>query len=283
MSAFLFLWVVADRCAGSHLGLWLAIVTSGIGVAGGIYSVPLYAIMQHRSPVDQRGRVISANNIMNAAFMVVGALGAVGIVAADPHPAALLSVLGVANLAVSAYMVWLLPESLIQTVVRLVLRVVFRVRVRGLEHFPASGPRLVIANHTSWLDAALLAAFLPEPPVFAVDTRISQLRWIMPFMKWTTAIPIDPSHPLSLKTLCAAVEAGRLVAIFPEGRLTMTGGLMKVYDGAGFIAARTGARIITVQIDGAELSLFTRLARKSPRSSPRPPGERTARPSSRAC
>ena len=262
MSAFLFLWVLADRGAGPHLGLWLAIVTSGIGVAGGIYSVPLYAIMQHRSPVDQRGRVISANNIMNAAFMVVGALGAVGIVAADPHPAALLSVLGVANLAVSAYMVWLLPESLIQTVVRLVLRVVFRVRVRGLEHFPPSGPRLVIANHTSWLDAALLAAFLPEPPVFAVDTRISQLRWVMPFMKWTTAIPIDPSHPLSLKTLCAAVEAGRLVAIFPEGRLTMTGGLMKVYDGAGFIAARTGARIITVQIDGAELSLFTRLARK---------------------
>jgi len=262
MSGFLFLWVLADVFAGSHLGAYLAVITFGIGVAGGIYSVPLYAIMQHRSPVDQRGRVISANNIMNAAFMVVGAVGAVAIVAADPRPLALLSVLGIANLAVSAYMVWLLPESVIQTVVRLVLRIAFRVRVRGMENFPASGPRLVIANHTSWLDATLLAAFLPEPPVFAIDTRISQLRWVKPFLKWTTAHPIDPAHPLSLKTLCAAVEGGGLVAIFPEGRLSTTGGLMKVYDGAGFIAARTQAKIITVHIDGAQLSVFTRLGGK---------------------
>ena len=79
ISAFLFLWVFADRFAGSHLGLFLTIITAGIGIAGGIYSVPLYALMQHRSPVDQRGRVISANNIMNALFMVAGALGAIAV------------------------------------------------------------------------------------------------------------------------------------------------------------------------------------------------------------
>jgi acyl-[acyl-carrier-protein]-phospholipid O-acyltransferase/long-chain-fatty-acid--[acyl-carrier-protein] ligase len=262
MSGFLFLWVVADVFGGSHLGVLLTVITSGIGIAGGIYSVPLYALMQHRSPVDQRGRVISANNIMNALFMVAGAVGAIGIAAVDPRPAALLGVLGVANLAVSIYMVWLIPESVIQTVVRLVLRIIFRVRVRGSGNFPASGPRLVIANHTSWLDAALLSAFLPEPPIFAVDTQIARLRWVKPFLKWTTAYSIDPSHPLSLKTLCSAVESGRLVAIFPEGRLSTTGGLMKVYDGAGFIASRTGAKIVTVNIDGAHLSVFTRLASK---------------------
>ena len=262
MSGFLFLWVIADRFAGSHLGLVLTVVTAGIGIAGGIYSVPLYALMQHRSPVDQRGRVISANNIMNAIFMVAGALGAVAISAITPKPAALLGVLGVANLAVSIYMVWLLPESVLQTLVRLVLKVLFRVHVRGLENFPAAGPRLVIANHTSWLDAALLSAFLPEPPVFAVDTRVAQMPWVKPFLKWTTAHSIDPLHPLSLKTLCAAVERGGLVAIFPEGRLTTTGGLMKVYDGAGFIAQKTGASIVAVHIDGAHLSVFTRLAHK---------------------
>jgi acyl-[acyl-carrier-protein]-phospholipid O-acyltransferase/long-chain-fatty-acid--[acyl-carrier-protein] ligase len=262
MSGFLFLWVAADALAGAHLKAFLAVITSGIGIAGGVYSVPLYALMQHRSPEDQRGRVISANNIMNAVFMVAGALGAIGIAALDPRPAALLLVLGVCNLAVSIYMVWLLPESVLQTVVRLALRIVFRVRVRGLEHFPASGPRLVIANHTSWLDAALLSAFLPEPPVFAVDTRIAQLRWVRPFLKWTTSYSIDPMHPLSLRSLCSALEVGGLVAIFPEGRLSTTGGLMKVYDGAGFIAQRTGAAIVTVHIDGAHLSLFTRLASK---------------------
>jgi acyl-[acyl-carrier-protein]-phospholipid O-acyltransferase/long-chain-fatty-acid--[acyl-carrier-protein] ligase len=262
MSGFLFLWVAADAFAGAHLNAWLTVITSGIGIAGGIYSVPLYALMQHRSPEDQRGRVISANNIMNALFMVAGAIGAIGIAAVDPRPIALLCVLGAANFAVSVYMVWLLPESVLQTVVRLVLRIVFRVRVRGLEHFPESGPRLVIANHTSWLDAALLSAFLPEAPVFAVDTHIAQLRWVKPFLKWTTARSIDPMHPLSLKTLCSEVERGGLVAIFPEGRLTTTGGLMKVYDGAGFIAHRTRASVVTVNIDGAHLSLFTRLAHK---------------------
>lgn len=262
MSGFLFLWVIADRFAGSHLGLVLTVVTAGIGIAGGIYSVPLYALMQHRSPESQRGRVISANNIMNAIFMVAGALGAVAISAITPKPAALLGVLGVANLAVSIYMVWLLPESVLQTLVRLVLKVLFRVHVRGLENFPAAGPRLVIANHTSWLDAALLSAFLPEPPVFAVDTRVAQMPWVKPFLKWTTAHSIEPLHPLSLKTLCAAVERGGLVAIFPEGRLTTTGGLMKVYDGAGFIAQKTGASIVAVHIDGAHLSVFTRLAHK---------------------
>jgi acyl-[acyl-carrier-protein]-phospholipid O-acyltransferase/long-chain-fatty-acid--[acyl-carrier-protein] ligase len=262
ISGFLFLWVFADRFGATHLGLYLTVITLGIGTAGGIYSVPLYALMQHRSPADQRGRVISANNIMNAIFMVAGALGAVGIAAIDPRPSALLSVLGAANFIVSLYMVWLIPESVLQTVVRLFLRIVFRVRVRGIESFPASGPRLVIANHTSWLDAALLAAFLPEPPVFAVDSRIARLPWVRPFLKWTTAYAIDPMHPISLKTLCGAVSEGGVVAIFPEGRLTTTGGLMKVYDGAGFIAQKTGARIVTVHIDGAQLSLLTRLGGK---------------------
>ena len=99
ISGFLFLWIAADAFGGAHKGLLLAVVTSGIGIAGGVYSVPLYAIMQIRSPVDQRGRVISANNIMNAVFMVTGAIGAIGVAAIDPRPATLLAVLAVGNLA----------------------------------------------------------------------------------------------------------------------------------------------------------------------------------------
>ncbi len=266
MTGFLALWMLADALGGAHLGAFLTVITSGIGVAGGVYNVPLYALMQHRSPEDQRGRVISANNIMNAAFMVAGAIGAIVVAAVSPRPAALLGVLAVANLAVSIYLVWLLPASVLQTVVRLALRIAFKVRVRGLEHFPSSGPRLIIANHTSWLDAALLSAFLPDPPTFAVDHQIARLPWIRPFLKWMKTHAIDPSHPLSLKSLCSAVEKGETVAIFPEGRLSTTGGLMKVYDGAGFIASRTGAQIIPVHIDGAHLSMFTRLADKYERT-----------------
>jgi acyl-[acyl-carrier-protein]-phospholipid O-acyltransferase/long-chain-fatty-acid--[acyl-carrier-protein] ligase len=111
MSGFLFLWIAADAFGGEHKALLLAVVTSGIGIAGGVYSVPLYALMQHRSPEDQRGRVISANNIMNAVFMVAGALGAIGVAAIDSRPATLLAVLAVANLAASAYLVRLIPMA----------------------------------------------------------------------------------------------------------------------------------------------------------------------------
>jgi acyl-[acyl-carrier-protein]-phospholipid O-acyltransferase/long-chain-fatty-acid--[acyl-carrier-protein] ligase len=262
ISAFLVLWILADRYAGVHLDKFLLVATSGIGIAGGVYSVPLYALMQHRSPVDQRGRVISANNIMNAVFIVVGAVGAIGVAAIDPRPMTILCVLAVGNFAASIYMIWLIPESVLHTIARALLRLVFRVRVRGLEHFPLEGRRLIIANHTSWLDAALLSAFLPEKPVFAVHTHIARLRWVKPFMKWVTAYPLNPLEPLALKTLCACVENNEPVVIFPEGRLSMTGGLMKIYDGAGFIAHKTGAQIITVHIDGAHLSLFTRLGQK---------------------
>ena len=222
MSVFVFLWIAADRFAGIHLDLALLIITSGIGVAGGIYSVPLYALMQHRSPAEQRGRVISANNIMNALFMVVGAIGAIGVAALDPRPMALLWVLGVGNFAASIYMIWLIPESVLHTLARGLLRIVFRVQVRGLEHFPMEGRRLIIANHTSWLDAALLSAFLPEKPIFAVHTHIARLRWVKPFMKWVTAYALNPLEPLALKTLCACVENNEPVVIFPEGRLSMT-------------------------------------------------------------
>jgi len=262
ISAFLFLWILADHFAGAHLDKFLLVATSGIGIAGGIYSVPLYALMQHRSPIDQRGRVISANNIMNAAFIVVGALVAIGVAAIDPRPKTLLWVLATGNFAASIYMIWLIPESVLHTLARGLLRLIFRVEVRGLENFPMEGRRLIIANHTSWLDAALLAAFLPEKPVFAVHTNIARLRWVKPFIKWVTAYPLNPLEPLALKTLCACVERNEPVVIFPEGRLSMTGGLMKIYDGAGFIAHKTRAQIITVHIDGAQQSLFTRLGQK---------------------
>ncbi|HEY1794315.1 MAG TPA: AMP-binding protein [Opitutaceae bacterium] len=153
-------------------------------------------------------------------------------------------------------------DSLVFPLGRFLLRTLFRAEVRGLPNFPALGRRLVIANHASWLDGALLAAFLPGKPVFAVDTRIARQRWVSPFLRLVTAYPIDPTQPMLLKALCQCVEEGRVVVVFPEGRLSTTGGLMKVYDGAGFIAQKTGAAIIPVHIGGAGRSVFTRLGGK---------------------
>ena len=146
------------------------------------------------------------------------------------------------------------------------LRVVYRVEVEGIEHVTAALPHAVIAaNHAWFLDGLLLGALLPGNPVFAIDTFIARKWSARPFLLVVDAMPIDPTNPLSIRAMIRAVEAGASCVIFPEGRITVTGGLMKVYDGPALIAERTRAALVLVRIDGAELTPFSRLAGKVPR------------------
>ena len=135
--------------------------------------------------------------------------------------------------------------------------------VEGLEHARSAMPHAVIAaNHTSFLDGLLLGAFLPGDPIFAVDTAISRAWWARPFLALVNAFPVDPTNPLSIRAMIRAVERGSACVIFPEGRITTTGALMKVYEGPAVIAERTKAALLMVRIDGAEFTPFSRLAGK---------------------
>jgi acyl-[acyl-carrier-protein]-phospholipid O-acyltransferase/long-chain-fatty-acid--[acyl-carrier-protein] ligase len=146
-------------------------------------------------------------------------------------------------------------------VVRAVLSFLHDVEVRGAEHVEEAGERrVIVANHTSFLDGLVIAAFLPGDPVFAVDTLIARQWWVKPLLSLVDFATVDPANPLALKTLVREVERGRTLVIFPEGRLTVTGSLMKIYDGPGLVADRTGADLIPVRLDGVQHTAFTRLA-----------------------
>lgn len=168
--------------------------------------------------------------------------------------------------AVLGVLAWPWRVPLTKVALRVVLRLLYRVEVQGLEHAHAVMPRAVIAaNHASFLDGLLLGAFLPGRPVFAVDTQIAKQWWARPFLALVDALPVDPANPLSIRTMIKAVDGGAACIIFPEGRLTTTGSLMKVYEGPALIAERTKAALLPVRIDGVEYTPFSRLMGKMPR------------------
>jgi acyl-[acyl-carrier-protein]-phospholipid O-acyltransferase/long-chain-fatty-acid--[acyl-carrier-protein] ligase len=128
---------------------------------------------------------------------------------------------------------------------------------------PQPGERaVVVVNHVSFLDGLLLAAFLPSKPTFAIHTRIAKAWWVRPFLGLFDAFPVDPTNPMSAKAMVRAVKEGRTLVIFPEGRITVTGALMKVFDGPGMVADKSDAPIVPVRIDGAQYSPFSRLRGK---------------------
>ena len=149
---------------------------------------------------------------------------------------------------------------MMKNLVRWLLTVLFRVKIIGMENYALAGDRvLIVANHSSYLDPILLWAFLPEEVTFAINTDIARKWWVRPALSYARVFAMDPQQPLSIKSLTHYLRGERKAVIFPEGRITVTGALMKVYDGAALVAERSGAAILPVRIDGAQYTLVSRL------------------------
>jgi len=145
-------------------------------------------------------------------------------------------------------------------IIRSLLRCLYRVEVNGLDHYhQAKGRVLVVANHQSFLDPVLLWAFLPGDLTFAINTYIARLAWVRPFLRFAKVFSLDPRQAGALKSLIRHLQAGQRTVIFTEGRITVTGTLMKVYDGPGMVADRAEALVLPVRIDGAQFTPFSRL------------------------
>ena len=174
----------------------------------------------------------------------------------------LFMLMGVASFGVAYAIGKTMPASALSDSLSILYRALFRIEVHGLENLHKAGPNVIIAlNHVSFLDAGLAMSLRSRKPVFAIDVGIARMWWVKPFLKLTDALPLDPMRPLAVRTLIDAVKAGKALIIFPEGRITVTGSLMKVYDGAAMIADKADAEVVPVRIEGLEQTPFSRLSR----------------------
>ena len=237
-----------------------------LATLGGLYVVPLFAAMQYFSPVSHRSRVVAANNLMNSVFMA----GSTVILSLFFHigfsiPSMIL-VVGILNFVVAMHIYKLIPNSKVMPLKlwRLMFRAIFDcfydVEIKGMENYKKAGKRtVIIANHLSYIDPALIGSYIPDNIQFAINMTIAKEWWVKPFLKIARSFPIEPNNPMAVKSLIDEVKKNRKIAIFPEGRISMTGSLMKVYEGPGMIADKADATILPIRVDGTQFTMFSKI------------------------
>lgn len=239
----------------------VAIDLAGMAIGGAFIAVPTFAAMQGWADETRRARVIGAANVLSALFITTGLALVAVLQAAGVPVAAIVLGLSVINIGIAVLMLVTLPTNPFRDFISILFRAFMRLEVEGLENIKKAGRAPIIAlNHVSFLDGALALAITEEEPVFAVDYRIANTWWARPFLKMCKFLPLDPTKPMATRSLIKIVNDGNPIGIFPEGRLTVTGTLMKVYDGAAMVADKTGSMIVPVRIDGLEKSYFSRLS-----------------------
>ncbi len=241
-------------------GWRLAVDLIGLAFAGGLYVVPSFASVQAGAAVDHRARVVAGVNVLNAAFMTAATLALIAFSALGISLAGVLALNALGNLVAMVLVLRAWGRQGVQDFAMLIFKWAYRLEVTGLDNLPPAGSRAVITpNHTSFMDGPVMHALLPSHASFAVDTGIAEAWWVKPFLKLINAHTMDPTKPFATRDLINIVKRGETLVIFPEGRLTVTSGLMKVYEGAGLIADKADAVVIPVRIEGLERSPFSYL------------------------
>ena len=235
-----------------------------IGMFGGFYIVPLYALIQERSAPTHRSRIIAANNILNALFIVAAAILAIALLRAGLTIPDLFLVTGLMNAAIALFIFRLVPEFLMRFLAWILINLVYRVRSRGLEHVPESGPCVVVCNHVSYVDAVAVAGCVVRPVRFVMDHRIFAIPVLSFVFRNMGAIPIAPAkEDPSLKErafaeAAAVLARGEVLGIFPEGQLTPDGEIGAFRPGLSEILKRHPAPVIPMALQGLWGSTWSR-------------------------
>ena len=236
-----------------------------LGMFGGFFIVPMYALVQLRSSPEHRARIIAANNILNALFMVVGALGAAALLGEGLSIPALFGLGALLNTAVALYIYGLVPEFLLRFIAWLLVKAVYRLRTSGLAHIPHEGAAVLVANHVSFADAVIIMGASPRPIRFVMDHRIFRTPLLGFIFRHCGAIPIASAKedPVMLEAAFAevgrALENGDLVGVFPEGHLTRDGELQPFRPGISRILAANPVPVVPMALSGLWGSFFSRI------------------------
>ena len=249
-------------------GAWRIVVDLGLlGMFGGFYIVPLYALIQERTRREVLSRVVSANNILNAVFMVAASLfGAVALGNGLTVPQLLLAVAAM-NAAVAIYIYTLVPEFLLRFLSWVLVHTLYRLRVQGLENIPPTGPALLTCNHVSFVDPIVISAACRRPVRFIMDASIFRTPLLNRVFRGMKAIPVAPEkkdpqvYERAFEVVRKELAAGELVCIFPEGRLSPDGEVAPFRTGMMRILEETPVPVIPLAIAGLWGSMFSRYER----------------------
>ena len=235
-----------------------------LSMFSGFYSVPLYALIQTRCEPTHRARIIAANNILNAFFMIVSALLGFALLSAGFTIPQLFLLTALLNAVVAIYIYSLVPEFLMRFLCWLLVHSVYRVVKTGIDRIPDEGPAIIVCNHVSFVDALIIMAASPRPIRFVMDHQIFKVPVLSFVFRTAGAIPIAPAREdaqlleRAYAEVARALEAGDLVGIFPEGRITDTGELYPFRGGIGRILERTPVPVVPIALQGLWGSFFSR-------------------------
>ncbi|PWB32824.1 glycerol acyltransferase [Pseudomonas sp. SDI] len=244
---------------------WILLSILGLGVFGGFYIVPLYALIQSRTPEHQRARVIAANNILNALFMVVSALVTIVLLSlAKLSIPQLFLVVSLLNIAVNTYIFRIVPEFSMRFMIWLLSHSMYRVEHRDLHKIPDQGAALLVCNHVSFVDALLIGGAVRRPIRFVMYYKIYRLPVLNFIFRTAGAIPIAgrnedlATYEQAFERIAAYLADGELVCIFPEGKLTRDGEIDEFKGGLMRILERTPVPVIPLALQRLWGSFFSR-------------------------
>lgn len=248
--------------SGGSIRVLLDIVL--IGIFGGLYIVPLFAIVQTKSEAAYRSRVIAANNIINALLMVLAAVAGAGLIgAAGLTIPRFFIVIALMNICVAVFIYTLVPEFAMRCMVWVLTHVVYRIKHENLDRIPLEGPAVIVCNHVSYVDALVIASLCRRPARFVMDKGIFDIPVLNFIFRTAKAIPItakakDPElYQNAFKTISSELDQGNIVCIFPEGRLTRDGKIGEFKSGIETILSRNPVPVVPSALKGLWGSFFS--------------------------